>query len=127
MKVESLEELRAAFAEWRRKKKHPREAVPEELLVRARRVAKTQGTQPVVRALKVDRRRLEGTRTRVEGEGGPGRARVPSYTRVELSPSVADAGPFAELELPSGLRVRLYSQTPEAMGLLSSVCGGGER
>jgi len=39
MQADALEDLKLAFAEWRRGKKHAREAVPEGLLVRARRVA----------------------------------------------------------------------------------------
>ena len=39
MKVDTLEQLGEAFGEWRRRKKHPREKVPEVLLKRARRTA----------------------------------------------------------------------------------------
>jgi hypothetical protein len=44
---------------------------------------------------------------------------------VEVVTPAATVRPFAELEMPSGVRVRLYSQTAEAMGLLASVCGTG--
>ena len=48
MKVDSLKDLESAFANWRRSKKHVREAVPEELLARARRAVKKHGLKAVV-------------------------------------------------------------------------------
>lgn len=123
MRVESLEELVAAFSDWRSKKRQPREATPDALVKRACRVAGVHGLGPVARAVKMDRRLLEVP-------GAPGRAprgpsAPPSYSRVEVVTPAATVRPFAELEMPSGVRVRLYSQTPEAMGLLASVCGTG--
>ena len=50
---------------------------------------------------------------------------MPAYSRVELVASTGLTRPFAELEMPSGVKVRLYSQTQEMLGLLSSVCGAG--
>jgi hypothetical protein len=122
VKVESLEELVAAFSEWRSKKRHPREATPVDLVERVGRVAKVHGLGPVMRAVKLDRRVLKAPRA---GRARRGPSASPSYSRVELVAPPAAARPFAELEMPSGVRVRLYSQTPEAMGLLSSVCGAG--
>jgi hypothetical protein len=48
MKVDSLDGLRSAFEEWRRSKKHAREAMPEELLARARRAMERHGMRAVV-------------------------------------------------------------------------------
>ena len=123
MRVESLEELVGAFSEWRSKKRHPREATPEALVKRASRVASVHGLGPVARAVKMDRRLLEAP-------GAPGRARSgpwapPTYSRVEVVTPAVTVRPFAELEMASGVRVRLYSPTPETMGLLCSVCGAG--
>jgi hypothetical protein len=43
-----------------------------------------------------------------------------SYSRVELTaPSVRA---IAELELPSGAKLRLHSQAPEILMLVSSLC-----
>ena len=58
MKVDSLDELKAAFAAWRRKKVHAREPMPEELRSRARRAARKHGEKAVVRVTRVERARL---------------------------------------------------------------------
>jgi hypothetical protein len=33
--------------------------------------------------------------------------------------------PFAEVETPTGLKVRLFAETGEALGLLSALLGAG--
>lgn len=125
MSEESLEELKGAFELWRSRKKHAREVMPEPLLTRARRAGARFGVAEVARAVGVDRRRLEGTKLavgRTPAKPGP----PPAYSRVEVSGAGTGLWrPFAELELPGGIKVRLYSNAPEAMSLLSSVCGAG--
>ena len=122
MRVESLDELSAAFAEWRSRKRYPREAMPPELLDRARRAAGVHGRGCVARAVKIDSGRLRGASG--AKSRGPAAAQ-PAYSRVELVASAGLTRPFAELEMPSGLKVRFYSQTQETLGLLFSVCGAG--
>ena len=127
MKVDSLEQLGAAFGEWRKQKKHRREPTPGELVRRARAAARVHGRARVERLARIDGRRLRK---------GPGRgaerddavATPPSYSRLQLGAPIAErARPFAELEMPNGVRLRVYSGEPEAMSLLSSLCGvGGE-
>jgi hypothetical protein len=124
MDGESLAELKAAFEKWRSKKRHVREAVPAELLQRARAAAVRHGWAAVARATKVDRGRLETERSRGEKRRVPG-AGVPLYSRVELAAPAVTARPFAEVEMPTGLRVRLFTETGEALGLLSSLLGAG--
>ena len=124
MDGESLAELMAAFEKWRSRKRHVREAVPAELLQRARTAAARHGWAAVARATKVDRGRLESDRSR------GGKRRVPEtsgpmYSRLELVAPAATARPFAEVEMPTGLRVRLFTDTGEALGLLSSLLGAG--
>ena len=124
MDGESLAELKAAFEKWRSSKRHVREAVPGELLQRARAAAGRHGWTAVARATKVDRSRLETDKSR----GGKRRAAgtgVPKYSRLELAAPAATARPFAEVEMPTGLRVRLFTETREALGLLSSLLGAG--
>ena len=58
MKVETLDELAAAFGRWRRKKRYIREGVPEELWERTLRAAQVYGTNAVARATKVEHSRL---------------------------------------------------------------------
>ena len=126
---ESLAALKAAFEAWRSRKRHVREAVPAELLQRARAAIRRHGPAAVARATKVERGRLEAGRgpgknkkRRVPGTG------VPTYSRLELAaPAAPTARPFAEVELPTGLKVRLFTETDEALGLLSSLLGSGGR
>ncbi|HEY6728748.1 MAG TPA: hypothetical protein VI197_32275 [Polyangiaceae bacterium] len=127
MDGESLAELKAAFEKWRSRKRHVREAVPAELLQRARAAAARHSWAAVARVTKVDRGRLESDRSRggkrrVPGAPGAG---GPMYSRLELSAPAATARPFAEVEMPTGLRVRLFTDTGEALGLLSSLLGAG--
>lgn len=136
MKVDSVDELRLAFAQWRRGKRHVREAVPEELLARARRAAKQHGVTAVVSVTRIERARLfrtTPTRTRAQ-EGTYGRPQaapgpVPLFSRLELcAPSAQSARPVAEVETMSGVTLRVFEPTREMLGLLSVVCGvGGAR
>jgi hypothetical protein len=141
MRVDSLEELRSAFSDWREQKKHAREAVPEELLVRARRAAKKYGTTAVVRVTRVERSRLfrgEGASVRVRAKKEVSRASrairrravgsVPAFSRLELSsPTTSTARPLAEVER-AGVTLRVFEVTPATLELLATACGlGGAR
>jgi len=132
MKVDSLSELKAAFAGWRRGKRHVREAVPEELLERARRAAAVHGVKEVVRAIRVERSRLFGRR-RDERPAlalalPPAQPAIPAFSRLELTPPASGAAPIAELETPAGLKLRVFADSNAMVGLLSSLCGmGGAR
>lgn len=131
MKVDSLQELESTFAEWRRRKLHARERVPDELLARAQRATKEHGVTAVVRVTRVERTRLFGTPSvhKVAGAPSPKQKRVresgPSFSRLTLSaPSVPTPRPIAEVE-SSGVTLRVFEQTPEMMGLLSAACSIG--
>ena len=79
MKVdESLAGLKTAFDEWRRRKRHPREAIPANLVESARLAVRRHGPAAVVRATKIDRERLKG--------GGRAAAAVPTFSRLEFGP-----------------------------------------
>jgi len=137
MKVDSLDELKSAFAEWRESKRHAREPIPEPLWARARRATKKHGVTAVVRVTRVERARLLGTRpARIAADRSASASSkpkgvpesVPTFSRLELSaPSAPRPGPIAEVER-SGVTLRVFEPTPEMMGLLSAVCGlGGAR
>lgn len=124
MKVDSLEELSAAFGKWRATKRHPREAMPEELVERARGTASVHGVRQVARMVRVDCRRLERTNGARREEGRVTAAT--GYSRVEMV-GCGGGGAFAELEMPNGVKVRLYSQTEQTTRLLTVLCAGGGR
>lgn len=133
MRFDSLDELKAAFAAWRRKKKHAREPMPEELLARARRAAQKHGVRAVVRVTRVERARLfrtTGARRKAPGAASTqGKAMlraIPAFSRLEVgAPSARSPRPIAEVETGSGVTLRVFEPTPEMMGLLSAVCGFG--
>jgi hypothetical protein len=125
MDGESLVDLKAAFDEWRSRKRHEREAVPGDLLRRACAAARHHGPAAVARATKVDRGRLKtgGARGKKRRAPAPA-ASAPTYSRLDLAaPAVATVRPFAEVEMPTGLKVRLFTDAAEAIGLLSSLLG----
>lgn len=128
MRVDSPDELKLAFAKWRGAKRHVREAVPEHLLLRARRAAKEYGVKEVVRAIRVERSRLFRHLPK-EGETAASRpARrppAPVFSRLSLTPPVVGAQPVAELETAAGLNLRVFVESPTMVGLLSILCGRG--
>lgn len=129
MKVDSLSELRAAFAAWRRGKRHVREAVPEGLLERARRGVEVHGVKEVVRAIRVERSRLfrrrpeERPATALVLPAAP--PAIPVFSRLELPRLSGGAAPIAELETPAGLKLRVFADSAAMVGLLSRLCGMG--
>jgi hypothetical protein len=132
MKVDTLEELIAAFEGWRSKKRHMREAVPSELRERVHRAIDVYGLGVVARATKLEPSRLKAehgrTPSRTAKRSG---AMVPSYSRMELAPAPTAAAEraFAEVETPTGVKVRLFGATAETMGLVTSLLAmaGGAR
>lgn len=124
MNEKSLDGLKAAFDDWRSKKRHPREAIPGALLARARRAARHHGPAAVARVTKVDRARLRTARA--SRRPGPSVvARPPAYSRMELTAPSMAVQPFAEVETATGVKLRFFAQTDELLGLLSSLCGSG--
>lgn len=125
MEVETLASLKAAFEKWRDQKQHLREAVPVDLLERARDAARHHGPAEVARATKVDQRRLNIEPARRRRGRSAAAAPAATFSRVEL-PMPANAAPaFAEVVTATGLRLRLFTPTAEAMELLSSLCASG--
>jgi len=127
MKGESLDEVKAAFEEWRGKKRHVREAIPAALMKRARHAARRHGPAAVARATKVDCSRLKtGRRIRRGGTRVPAAAaRVPVFSRLELAAPTSAPLPFAEVEMSTGLTLRLFAPSEATLALLTSLCGQG--
>ena len=128
MATESLNELKAAFRVWRRQKRYSREAIPPELLSRARQAVAIHGMSAVVNATNFTRNGLS-----VKESGGAGKisrtfpTNAPSYSRLEVAAPTADARPVAEAETPAGMKLRIFQITPETLALLASLCAGGGR
>jgi hypothetical protein len=119
MRGESLAGLKAAFDDWRIHKRHVREAYPTDLLARARVAARRHGSAAVARATKVDQGRLTGP-TRGKAGARPASAE-PTFSRLQLAVPAPAQRPFAEILAPSGLAVRLFTPTDEALAWLASL------
>ena len=97
--------------------------MPDELWERACRAIGPHGLEGVVRATRLERSRLLG---RVESKKTR-RATTPSFSRLELT-APSTTPPIAEVETATGVKLRVFAQTPETLTLLSSLCGmGGAR
>ena len=130
MADESLAGLREAFEAWRRRKRHAREAIPAELVARARAAARHHGPAAVSRATRVSRDRLVVARVDRSQAGAGSASIVPAYSRVEVAAPLAalppsTTPPFAEVETRSGLRVRFFTESGGALGLLSTLLDAG--
>jgi len=126
MDQKSLAGLKEAFEKWRSKKQHLREAVPVELVERARKAAVWHGPAAVARATKLGQGRLKvGGRSRRARGRAAARVPVPAFSRVELAVPEAAVRPFAEVETTAGVKLRLFAQTDQVLVLLSALCGMG--
>lgn len=129
MRVDSIEELRSAFAQWRKRKRHVREAIPEGLLARASLCAGRHGDKAVARAVGVDRSRLFRKIDSKKKSGSTSEEllqtverTMPVFSCWELSAPQVSHGPVAEVETSGGVKLRLFKQTPEMLGLISALC-----
>ena len=155
MTEESLEELEAAFAGWRKNKRNAREPVPKALWEQTLRAAEIHGALAVSRVTKIQRSRIvervekskstgglrceadassrscngsadsTGRRSLVKSKG----TTMPHFSRVSISAPSVPGCPVAEVETASGLKLRIFVQTQEMLNLLSSLCStsGGAR
>lgn len=119
MKEYSLDELAAAFGRWRRKKRHIRERVPDELWEQALGATHIHGTKAVARATRIEQYRL----VERDKKANTKRATMPTFTRLSITAPSATTYPIAEVETTTGLRLRVFVQTQEMLSLLSSLCG----
>jgi hypothetical protein len=121
MKVDSLDELKAAFGRWRKKKRYIQERVPEELWERALRAVRAHGLTGVARATKLEPARLIAR----GGKSKRNRSSAPTFSRLEVTAPSATPHPIAEVETATGVKLRIFAQTRETLGLVSSLCGMG--
>jgi hypothetical protein len=129
MPIESLAELKSAYDSWRSSRQNLRVPIPQALLERARQAAQIHGPSAVQRATKVPHGKLGSG---IRGSAGKRKrtlersAVVPAFSRLDLAVPSASSRPFAEVETPRGMKVRIFSATPETLALLSSLCGAGD-
>lgn len=121
MSVETLEELAAAVKKWRKEKRYLREAMPEELWERAVRAADQYGVTQVSRATNIERCRVVERSKRSKESGSRGI----TFSRFEISAPSTTILPIAEVETATGVKFRVFNQTPEMLSVLTSLCGMG--
>ncbi|MFC1642696.1 hypothetical protein ACFL5O_08420 [Myxococcota bacterium] len=110
MDQKSLAGRKEACAKWRSKKQHWREAVPVELVEKARKAAVWHGAAAVARATKLGQGRLKvGRRSRRARGRAAARLPVPGFSRVALAVPEAAVRPFAEVETTAGAKLRLLA------------------
>ena len=109
-----VEQLRQRFAEWR--ETHAvRSKFPEQMRLEAARLARRDGIDALVRALKVDKPSLQKWMDRLQQQRPPKRKPNAEPTFVELLASSADFGAshktahscLVEVESPRGGKLRL--------------------
>ena len=122
----SLKQLSLDVEFWRKNKKHIRQQLPKLLWDRALRAVDIYGINAVVRATKIDRRRLL-PRTTAPKRANNSHENTPTFSRVHLSAPVPNTSPLAELEIPNGMKLRIFAHTQETLSLISSLCGIGAR
>jgi hypothetical protein len=123
MASDSLKVLETSFRQWRRSKRHATEPVPAALERQVQRAAATHGIREVAKVTGSVGRRIVGRRP------GSGRKRTmlrqrPTFSRIQVRAPESGAGfraPLAEAETPQGLKLRIYSTAPEALGLIREL------
>jgi hypothetical protein len=120
MHIKSVDELKVAFIQWRRKKRCAKESIPDSLIITARELAAIHGFSAIFKATGLPRRRI----CRGMGTEQSVTIPTPAYSRVEImNTNSGTARPIAEVEVLNGTKLRIFSITPETISLLSSFCG----
>jgi hypothetical protein len=129
MVVDTLPELKSVFDKWRRERAHIRVPIPQPLIERALRTAAVHGRAAVFAATRIPARRLASSRApdarpaaRRVGRPKSRSEVVPAFSRVELN-APASSRPLAEVETPSGVKLRIFGATSEALALVGALCG----
>jgi len=126
MIIESLDELGAAVAAWRKNKKHRTDRIPEALIARAQKVAAEYGAGKVSSRLKISVNRLAmAPALRPKGRRSTS---VPAFTRFEIATPLHSAVPLVEVESRMGVKLRVFQVTKETAEILGLFCrrAGGE-
>ncbi len=122
----SLQKLSAAFRQWRRAKHYRSEPAPERLVARARRAVSIYGFAEVVKATGLVRSQIDKDAPKRKVKRSV--SSMPTFSRVEIgTPHIETRCPLAEAETSDGVKLRIFSVTPETIELMSTICrmGGG--
>jgi hypothetical protein len=132
MAVDTLPELKSVFEKWRRERANIRVPIPQALIERAQRAAASHGRAAVREATRIPARRLTSSRAPDAGRAarrvGPPKSRIdaiPAFSRVDLKAPHVAIHPLAEVETPSGVKLRIFGVTSEALALVNALCSKG--
>lgn len=134
--LKDLNDLEAAFRQWRRTKRCPTERVPVALAERVARLAAVRGVAAVTRVTGSVGRRiaLRSPRPKLMPPLGspppkaipPASVPAPAYSRIQLplpqAPvHTAPVVPVLEVETPRGFKLRVFSTEPGALAWVREV------
>lgn len=127
----NLNGLKVAFEGWRKTKRYKREAIPKELVRRARELAAIHGVSEVLEATGQGcYPHLRKIKTERHVKGFREAMRPIRISRMKIPVFQGPTLPLAEVETPQGFRVKIFSLTPEMVDLMTSVVepwlGGGK-
>jgi hypothetical protein len=121
MAEQSIDALRTAFDEWRLTKRHRTEPIPEHLLKHARELIPVLGLGAVAVRLGISSSRLRETSkvaqkpTQVQTD-----LKSVSFSRLEMA---RPAPSLAEVVMPNGVKLNIFSIIPETMALITALSG----
>ena len=140
--AEPLEELGKLFTSWRKNKKYKTEAVPEDLLKRAKELVAEHGKSKVADVAKIDPKKLggpSGTKTKATKAAKTtktkGAAKVatkapppmkgPARPVMAAKSSGSDLRPIAEVQSPQGFCFRIFRADAESLKLVDAFMKHG--
>lgn len=123
MTDQSIDNLIAAFDNWRSNKQYRSERIPESLLKRARELTPALGVGAVAARLGIHTDNLCAARELKQKSGKlSSTVKTPSFSRLDIIKPVTTSF-VAEVEIPNGVKLRIFTITPETMTLVSAFSG----
>lgn len=121
MAKQSIDAVRTSFEEWRLTKRHRTEAIPENLLKRARELIPVLGLGAVAVRLGISSSRLRET-SKVAQKPTKVKTNLKSvgFSRLEMA---RPASSLAEVVMPNGVKLNFFSITPETVALVTALSG----
>jgi hypothetical protein len=126
--IEEIEILKTDFALWRKSRRGKTDRIPPDLLAKAKSLANKINVKEVVKASGLPRRyfTISGSgATPQKGDDFKKTKSSPVYTKIQIATSTSPCVPLVEIENQSGVKLRLFSLTAEALQLASLFSNGG--